>query len=265
MASAWNAAILTDNKADTATVTATSAVSGMGAALLVSNPHVWDDQYVADANTTTISADFGAETDIGDVGLFGLNGTAAMTARLMLSSAGAGAGAGDLLDTGTLTTASKYLSDAYAMFLWREATPYSPRYLDLTLADASLTRVAAGRLAAGVSEQLAYNFFPGGTFDWTDPSPMRDTVGGQTIGRSRRKYREAALNFEWVTNAQRWGLIETLGRSVGRLKSILLMLNPDADDLPQWSAWGNLTDSTPAAFTGLTDIYGKQIKFKERR
>lgn len=256
-------AILLDNILDGATVDATSALNGMGPGLLLSSPHVWDDQWCAAGNSERLSFDLRADVALDVFALFGLNLTAAATQRLRISSAGAGPAAGDALDTGTLASPSRWFDPDYHAFVWRGDAAVTGRYIDIDLEDTSIARLQAGKAAAGAATEFTYSFSRGSAFDWRDPSPKKKTIGGQTLSWSRRKFRAGTLTFNYVTDAQRWSLIESLGRDIGVGKGVLIVLKTSADNLPQKSAWVTMNDQTPAAWVSAA-IHSKQLAIEER-
>ena len=168
----------------------------------------------------------------------------------------------------TLTSSSSYFDPVYASLVCPLVELLTARYVRFDFADAlappTADYIQAGRLVVGIRDALACNFMPGGTLGWADSSPVRKTTGGQTTTWQRRAYRTARLSFDYINNEQRWGLIESLGRDVGRHSDVLLILDPAADNVPQWTIWGLVTDDTPAAFTAFPDIYGKQLSVEER-
>jgi hypothetical protein len=111
---------------------------------------------------------------------------------------------------------------------------------------------------------LAYNFAPGGSLGWVDPSIVAESKGGQSLAWERQRYRVASLDVPWITNAQRWGLVERLMRVNGRTRDVMVLLNPEASYLPRETVWGLMVDSTAVAWTAIPDMYSRQFQLKER-
>lgn len=260
------AAILITNLADDGTVSASSEVSGMAAELLITSPHVTDDRWRSTSGTADLTIDLGSDVSIDTIVLLGLTVGASATIRLRVSTSAGGSTSGDLIDTGALSAypSSAYFDPDYGMFVYPAAAEVSGRYVRLDLVDGAADYVEAGRIVVGVREEYDYNFVPGAQFDWVDPSASRKSRGGQTLVWERPAFRRAVLQFDWVSNSQRWDLIERLGRVNGVHDDVLVILDPSATNLPQRTIWGSVRDQSPASFSAVPDIHAKQITVEER-
>lgn len=259
-----NAAILLENLADAGTVTASAEVDGMPASLLLTSPHVTDDLWRADSATASLTLDLGADVELDTVALLGITGSAGKTIRLRISTEAGGATSGDVTDTGALADGATQFAQAYGSFVHLEAAPVTARYVRFDIEDTGAGRVEAGRLVVGLREALDYNFAPGSQFDWVDPSPVARSRGGQSLVWERARYRVAVLTIGWVTDDQRWGLFERLGRDTGRHADVLLCLDPAAANLPQWTIWGLVSEAGLAAWSEIADLHTKTVKIEER-
>lgn len=259
-----SAAILATNLADSATLGASSSVADMGVGLLISSPHVWDDKWRSSAaGYGWVQADLGSNTALDTVALFGLNLSDAATIRVRVSTEAGGGSSGDLHDE-TYDVGDAEFDPDLGAFVLPLAAPVSGRYVLIDLTDASLAYVEAGRLVIGLREALTINFPPGAAIGWTDPSVAERSRGRQTQIWQRPAFRTATIPLPWVASAQRWGLLETIGRVNGVRDDILLMLDPASDNIPQWSIWGRATVAAPA-FTAIADYFGSQMTIEERR
>lgn len=259
-----SAAILTVNLADDGILTASSQVAGMEITQLIDSPNVTDDLWRSVGNSPQITLDLASNHSLDTVALFGLNLTSAATIRVRVSSSAGGVSSGDLHDV-TYSISDAEFDPDYAALIVLLPAVVSARFVRLDIADTSLDYIEAGRMVVGARTALAYNFAPGSHFDWSDPSVVQKSKGQQTLIWQRGGFRSASLDIPWVSNAERWGLIETIGRVNGRHSDILIALDPDAANLPQWTIWGLMTDMQPSAFTALPDLYSKTLQIEERR
>jgi hypothetical protein len=208
--------------------------------------------------------DKGASIASDTVGLFGLTCGDNATVRLRLSSIDASGAAGDIADTGTLSVGDPSFSVDYASFVYRLPAPASWRYTRIDLADPDATYVEAGCLLDGLSESFAYNFVPGGSIQVVDRSRVAPTSSGMTLTWDDNQFRRADLTFQWVSETQRYGLIERLDRASGRRRNVLLMTDTASTNLPRDSVFGLVTDITPVTFGVIFDLFGKQLRIDER-
>lgn len=258
-----NAAILTENLADGGSVTASSEIAGMEASKL-QNPNVIDDLWRSTSNAEQLTLDLAGNRTLDTVVVLGLNLTLTATIRARVSTSAGGVSSGDLWDL-TYDLSNAEFDPDYGGFVLLLPASVSARYVRFDIADTSLAYIEAGRLVVGARTQLSYNFAPGSHFDWSDPSIVQKSKGQQTLIWQRPGFRSASIDIPWVSNAQRWGLIETIGRVNGRHSDILMVLDPGADNLPQWTIWGLLTDMPASVFTAIPDLFSKQLQIEERR
>jgi hypothetical protein len=269
-----NAALVIDNNAQVAAVIASSQVLTLPASNLLT-PHPSDrwrslnpaDWFVLDKGTS-ITSD--------TVGLFGLQcGSSSSplalrnlgpnaTIRLRLSSIDATGAIGDILDTGALLPGDPSFSTDYASFVMRLPAPMAWRYVRFDIADPDADFVEAGCVLDGLSESFAYNFVPGGSVQVVDRSRVAPTSSGMTLIWDDNQFRRVDLNFEWVAEAQRKGLIERMDRVCGRRRNVLLMMDTDSANLPFDSIFGLVTDITPVTFGVIFDLFCKQLRIDER-
>lgn len=265
-----NGAIVTANIADDGTLMASGEVDGMEIDKLIDSPHVRDDLWRATGSSANFTWDYGGDTSLDTVALFGLTMGAAGTLRCRVSSQAGGSTAGDRLDTGTLSFGSAWWDYRYGAFVYPLGAAVSARYVRFDLDDAEASFIEAGRLVIGTRTVLDYNFAPGSSFDWLDENPVVKSSGRQTLTWERaHRNRAVSLDLSWVSNSQRWGLVETLGRDVGRTGDVLMLLDPAASNLPQWTVWGLIVESAPSAFLPVFDagggnMFSKQIRIEER-
>lgn len=174
---------------------------------------------------------------------------------------------GDIYDSGALTATSQYFDYRYGQtgsLVLPLSASVSGRRVLFNPTDSAASYVEAGRLVIGLREAFTYNFVPGAAAGWNDRSRREKSAGGQTLIFPDGKFRSFEINFDWVTEAQREALWDTLGRVNGNSKDVLLMLDTASDSLPRDSIWGLVTSPIRTAFTGIADIYTAPLSVEER-
>lgn len=257
-----NAALVIDNQADGGSVGASSQVLVMPASNLLT-PHP-SERWRSLGSSAYFVLDKGASILADTVGLFGLTCGTNATIRLRLSSIDATGAAGDVLDIGPLSNGDPSFDIDYGSFVHRLAAPAAWHYTRVDIDDPDADFVEAGRIVDGLSESFAYNFAPGGSVQFVDRSRVAPTSSGMTLIWDDNHFRRADLNFQWVNEAQRYGLIERMDRVCGRRRNVLLMTDTDSTNLPRASIYGLVTDITPVTFGVIFDLFGKQLRIDER-
>lgn len=257
-----NAAIAGTNLADAGAISPSSEVFTMPASNLL-DEHV-GRRWRAETNSGYIVLDLLASTSVDTIRLSGLTVSADATVRVRLSSADSSGAAGDVEDSGTLASGSDQLDADYGTFCYLLASPESCRYVRIDIVDTGADYVEAGRLFVGARTEFTYNFAPGATVGWVDRSKRQEARGGQTLIWNDNAYRQVEVSLEWVTEAQRYGIVETLDRVNGQNTDVLLIVDTDSDNLARDTILGLVSDLTPVAFTNLASIFTKQYRIKER-
>lgn len=257
-----NAAIAYHNLADAGTLSASSAESAMPVSRL-QNEHV-GKRWRSTAEPGYLICDLGSSQSIDTIALLGMTAASGASCRVRASSSDATATGSLTFDSGTLSDGGQFFDTNYDALVYLRPTPVSTRYVRMDITDGPASYVEAGRLFIGLREAFTYNFVPGGRKPWTDRSRRTKTAGGQTQIFPDSKFRSAEINFDWVPEAQRSGLWETLGRVNGNSVDVLLMLDTAADNLPRESIFGLITSSIGTAFTGISDIYTAPLTVEER-
>lgn len=259
-----NAAIAYLNLADAGTWTATSAETLMPVSRL-QNEHI-GKRWRSTAEPATITVDLtGAASNVSiDIAaLFGLTVGSTATIRVMISNTAGGAASGNLHDV-TYSSADEEFKPDYGALILPLAAPVSARYVRFVITDGPASYVEAGRGFVGLREAFTYNFAPGGGIAWTDLSRKTKTPGGQTLIFPDSKFRSAEINLEWVSAAQREGLLESIDRINGQSIDCLFILDTASNNLPRDSIFGLLTQPTPTLYTAIPDIFSRAVRIEER-
>ncbi|MBR1198818.1 hypothetical protein JQ574_22740 [Bradyrhizobium sp. AUGA SZCCT0158] len=257
-----NAALVIDNQADGATVGASSQVLVMPASNLLT-PHP-SERWRSLNSAAYFVLDKGAVISADTVGVFGLTCGTNATIRLRLNSIDVTGAAGDILDTGTLSSGDPSFDVEYGSLVHRPPAPDAWRYCRVDIDDPDADFVEAGCIVDGLSESFAYNFAPGSSVQHIDRSRVAPTSSGMTLIWDDNYFRRVDLNFQWVNEAQRYGLVERMDRVCGRRRNVLLMTDTESTNLPRASIYGLVTDITPVTFGAIFDLFGKQLRIDER-
>lgn len=172
-------------------------------------------------------------------------------------------GAGDLYFA-SFDVNDAELKHGYGMFVLALASPLTGRFVRLGFTDTPASYVEAGRLFVGLREAFTYNYVPGAARTWTDRSRKTKTSGGQTLIWPDNKFRSIDLNFEWITEAQADGLIESIDMVNGQSIDVLLILDTASTNLPRDSIFGLITEPGAVIQSQIPDILARQFRIEER-
>lgn len=257
-----SAAIVIDNNADNAAVSASSQVLIMPASNLLT-PHP-SERWRSLSNSAFFVLDKGASISADTVMLCGLTCGPNATIRLRLSTIDLTGAAGDVLDTGVLANGDMHFDVEYGSFVYRLPAPASWRYVRFDISDPDASFVEAGCILDGTSTAFDFNFVPGGSIQYVDLSRISPTSSGMTLTWDDNTFRRINFSFDSVSAAQRYGIVERMDKVKGTKRNVLLMTDPASPNLPRDSVYGLVTDLTPITFGTVIDIFGKQLQIDER-
>lgn len=257
-----NAALVIDNLVDDGVISASTQALAMPAALLQS-PHP-SERWRSVGNAAFIVLDKLSLQSSDTVMLSGLTCGPNATVRLRLSSIDASGATGDVLDTGAIANGAPQFDVVYNTFVYLAAAPLSSRFTRIDISDPDALYVEAGILLDGLREEMRVNFAPGGGIQHVDRSRTSPTSSGQTLTWRDNTFRRVDLNFPWVEEAQRYGVIERLDRVKGRHDNVLLITEPQSANLARAAIYGLVTDVTAVSFGVISDLFGKQLRIDER-
>lgn len=255
-------ALVLDNNALTGTLTASSQELTMPVSqLLTPSP---SERWRSLSNSAWVLLDKGSLISGDIVMLGGLTCGVNSTIRARLSTIDTTGAAGDVYDSGTVANGDARFDVEYGAFLARLSAPASWRYLRFDISDPDATFVEAGSILDGLSEAFTYNFVPGTAIQTTDRSRVEKAASGKAYVWPDNTFRSAALNYDFITSAQRYGMIETLDRKKGLRTNVLLMTDIASSNLPRDSIHGLMQDISANTFGPIVDIFSKGIKIEER-
>lgn len=237
MADQSNAAIAFRNLSDAGTIYASSALVLTPPSTL-QNPHIarkWRGKNGA-AEYLATSLLVGFDTVL----LRGVNLTEAGSYRVRVSSVDTSGQAGDLYDSGTLTD----VDPVYGTILVLLPSPMTG-IVRIDLAEPDAAYIEAGRLFVGPRSEFNENFAYGWSERWIDRSQETESRGGQTYIDEDVTYRCWSMNFEFLSGAFRYGVVQDLDRLIGTKADFLMIANPDSDNLGRDSLWGRVKQVSP--------------------
>lgn len=248
------AAVVYQNLADAGTVTAGSSILRAQPAT-VQNEHV-GRRWRSLSATSHLLFDLGSGVSIDTIAMIGLT---ASTIRVRASNTDSTAESGDLYDSGTVSVDQGYRQTVCAL-----STPVTARYVRVDLVHSTLDYVECGRAVIGLRSAFARNFGYGWGRTFADPSQRTQTRGGQTQIVAETPYRVLELSFDFMSEADRTGLVETMDRVNALQADVLWLTDPDSANLARDTVWGLMTEATPVN-QPFFDEYSKTYRIEERR
>lgn len=258
-----NAAIAYRNLADDGTVSASTAEPAMPVSRL-QNEHV-GKRWRSTAEPGYVILDLGSSMSIDTIALLGMTAAAGASCQVRASASDATVTGSLSFDSGSLSDGGAYFDTDYGALVYIRSSPVSTRYVRIDITDTPASYVEAGRLFVGLREAFTYNFAPGAGVTWADRSRKTISAGGQTLIFPDNKVRSVDLNFEWVTAAQREGLIESIDRINGQSIDVLMILDTDSDSLPRDTIFGLISAPAPNLYSPIADIFSRAYRIEERK
>lgn len=254
MPSAWNAAVLWRNLALGATVTATSSIPGTPPKTVLDEDvqFRWQSQSASDSLIFDLLAAVALDT----ITLVALTAT---TIRVRVSATDPTGEAADVYDS-----EPQAVSQAYEQAIFLLPAVVTGRYVRVDLAHSSKPYVEAGFAVIGARLQFTYNYDWGAGRGRIDPGRRAVTEDHQTQIDRRARMRTAALNFGWVSEADRWAILEEMDREAGLSESVLLIMDCASSDLARDTILG-LFDELAPTIDVAHELSSRAISITERR
>jgi hypothetical protein len=250
------AAVMIENMADAATISASSQVSSAPVTRL-QQEHL-ARRWRSAAEPASVLLDLGSSRSLDTIWVGGLTAT---KVRWRVSTADATGAAGDAYDSGgTLED----VDQAYGQAVKLLEAPVTGRYVRIDLEHGSLTYVEAGRVACGLRNTFHFNMAYGFEVTHVDPSRVDTSLGGQDTVDPRPIYREMMATFPDVSEADAAGFLRTMARVNGIRTDVLFIADPGGNDLAHDTLWGRVAESTPLVRARL-DSLSKTLRIRERR
>jgi hypothetical protein len=219
--------------------------------------------------TTTVNIDltYAAVQSADTFCLENTNLTAAGIVRWKLSNTALGNT--DIWDSNSGNTAGTVDPNYKRALVLASSVKSGWKYARCVLTDTSLSYLEAGFLFVSTYTQFAYNFGVGHQLTVVDPSIQKKLKAGNTRVIRRPKFLRAELPFGWVTEAQRWSLVNSIDRLNGISDPVLVIFDPASANLGRDSIFGLIQESSPVVSIEGFDSAGglmssKSLKIDQR-
>lgn len=257
-----NAAIAYLNLADSATPTASSAAASTPVTNLQTIPV--STKWLGTGGTTdNFTFTWASDQTIDTLAVMGIGSQFALTdtVRVQLFNSSAV----QLYDS----TAQAGVVDpnyGYAIHLLTPATYTTVRSVKWSWSKAAGSN-QAGRVFVGNRTLLTYNYASGSGFGWIDNSNWTELAGGGVAVDVRPSYREFALNFGVLTEAQYLSLVEPMDIANGTHADVLFIRDTGNSNLGLVTIWGLLRQlsKTMQPFEAISNLYSRSYIIRERR
>lgn len=272
MSLTFPAALIFQNAADTATITASGS-------LVLTPPSLLQDQHVGrkwrvESDTAYLTLALAQATTIDSIGLFGVRAlnslgadiTSSMVTRVRVSLTDTSAVDGALYDSGS---AAGRVSSYYGNLVALLNSSVSARYIRIDLSCTGAAIQEAGFLMNGLKNQVGINFAIGAQDTPVDPSIKTKSRSGATWIDSRPKSRMWDFNFEFLTETERMGWVEDLNQLCGSSQNIMIVRDCSSSNLGRDTLCGLISEGAPVVSRdgygsdGLP-MYSKSYKIEQR-
>lgn len=136
------------------------------------------------------------------------------------------------------------------------------RYWRIYVTDSIFT-LEAGRLVMARCFQPAVNFTYGYQIGYVDLSRVARSRGGQQHVDEGNSYRQAQIQFDFLTELEAFESVLELDRVAGLHDDILVILEPYAANIGQKTIWGLVSANSPIIEPNF-GIYNKSYSVEER-
>lgn len=263
MSLTFPAAFCFQNAADTATITASSALPLCPPSLL-QNPHT-SVRWCAETDTAYLTVALAAAITGDTFGLHGLNLDTTGVTRIRASLADVSAVDGAVYDSGS---AAGRVSAYYGNLVGLMPAPASFRYVRFDLSQAGIARLMAGYTMIGLRNQVATNFSFGAQDTPIDPSVVTTSRSGADHIDPRIQSRQWEFNFENLTEAERFGWVEDMKWIAGVRQNVMVIRNCASSNLGRDTLCGRITTLAPAitaqGFLNGAQMYAQGFSIKQR-
>lgn len=253
-------ALLWNNVVDSGTVSASGFVA-LAPASNLQTKHV-HNKWRVNATSAWILLDAGSLISADTLAVVGMSGSSP-TLQVRASTADSTGAAGDAFNSGSLVGAwdSNYLPFVRLMTL---STP--ARYFRVDISEAAVPYIEAGRLVVGSRAQFSLNFQPGWGRTWVDPEIKVVGRSGLTFDDLRDKYRTLEFTMDFISETERWSIMEAIDLALGTHGDILVITDPTSSNLSRDSVWGYIEQSDAVVEPiSLTDrVFRRNYRIRER-
>lgn len=254
---------------DAASIVASSALT-LAPASRLQNPHVARKWRTEGGASAFLIIDLGGSYSVDTFALLGMSGlfgsternlSSAAVTRVRLSSADTSGQAGDVFDS---TSAAGRIDEGYGALIVLMDEAESGRYVRIDFSEAGASFLEAGRLFIGTRHEFEVNFAPGWSRAYVDRTRKTEGRGGQVFMDVGESYRTIELNLEFVSEDERNGVVEEIDRVNGEHVDMLVITDPDSDNLGRDCLWSFIDGNRPVIQPYVIDVFTKSYRFRER-
>lgn len=254
-----NAVVGTRDRVQSGTVTASTELNTLKADN-VQHPFLSPTIWRSSASPSWLHCDFGAAYEIGVVAALNTNLIGTSTFRLQISNNA------DMstpeYDTGeTLIDAG--VDPSYGHLVHIIPSSVTGRYLQIDFDDENLDYQEVGRLVAMSKFQPSHNMEFGYPQNFIDPTTLNIAEGGQIWTSPGVVNREIRLRFQAANPTEALNTWQTIGR-LGKSEQILVVLNPDSDNLGRDTYFGYISQNLGIIHAGV-DRYSVDLAVLEQK
>jgi hypothetical protein len=249
-----SACIAYTNLADTVVSLVASSSSLLLPVSNIQNPHIARKWRGTSGTTDSFVLDFGAPISLDTFAAMGITGTQIEFRASLIDTTGI---AGEVYDSGVVAVDQNYLSSIVLL-----PSVVSARYVRVDIITTG-SYVELGRLFIGAKTQFSYNYVKGWHRSWNDRSIKTKTRGGQTQVWADNVFRSIDVSFDFLTQTDRDGFVETIDRVNATRTDVLFVTNPASSNLSRDSVFGLISSLTPVVQPYI-GTYSKQYMIEER-
>jgi hypothetical protein len=249
-----SACIAYTNLADTVVSLVASSSSLLLPVSNIQNPHIARKWRGTSGATDSFVLDFGAPVLLDTFAAMGITGTKIEYRASLVDATGL---AGEVYDSGVVAVDQNYLSSIILL-----PALISARYVRVDVTTTG-SYVEVGRFFVSAKTQFTYNYVKGWHRSWNDRSIKTKTRGGQTQVWSDNVFRSIDVSFDFLTQADRDGFVETIDRVNATRADVLFVTNPASSNLSRDSVFGLISSLTPVVQPYI-GTYSKQYMIEER-
>ncbi len=267
MVNAWNIAAAWANIAGNGTLTTSSATTAMPITNLQQQDILRNWRSGA-TTTATVYLTFASNQSADTFSVLNTNLTAAGIVRVGLypTLTDAGAGTNVIYDSNSGSTPGQVDPNYKKAVVLASSVQTGWKTVRVDLTDTSLSYIEAGFLVVSTRTQYTYNYNFGATLTVVDPSVRKKTKGGQSRIMVRPKFYQADITVGFLTQTQRWNVVDAMDRANGASVPVLFILDPSSSNLSRDSIFGFI-ESSPVTTIQAFDsgpLYQKPYKIEQR-
>jgi hypothetical protein len=263
MSLTFPAAFCFDNKAETATISASNSLPLCPPSRLQTQ-HI-GEAWCTETDSAYLTIALASAVSFDTIGLFGLNLTTAAATQARVSLVDTSGQTGELYNSGSATGR---VSSYYGNLVFLIDGAVTGQYIRIDLSEAGIARILAGYLMIGLRHQVGINFAQGASDAPIDPSIVTPSRSGAEWSDERTAYRQWEFSFDFVSETERFGWIEDMDRLRGATQNVMMIRNCASSNLGRDTLCGRITNAPPSlnrdGYMNGAPAYSKAYTIKQR-